>query len=225
MKLKLQKTLLSSKITWPSLCVGIMSFCLIFIFQLLPEQNFSGNFDLIINQGQWWRAFTTTFVHADLKHFGSNALFFTILSVIVHQYFGWFIHPVISLLVGGLINLITLSFYPTQTFLVGISGVVYFMGAFWMTMLFLIERKETLARRLLHTTALCLILFFPDLFNERVSHLAHATGFVLGFFTALLYFKIFKSQIRSKEEWIVIEEEPEFNPEEIPPTECEACSS
>lgn len=131
--------------------------------------------------------------------------------------------PVMSLVMGGVINLLALSTYPKEVTLVGISGVIYFMASFWMTSYVMIERKMKFGRRLIIATGISLALFCPDLMHleEKVSYLSHGLGFILGIPSALLWFWWNKEMVRSEEVWkekapvnFNWEEEMEFLPPE-----------
>jgi rhomboid protease GluP len=220
---KLTRTFLSKKPTDKNVFIGVFSFLVLLAIFLFSGRNFVASGALVFDHGEWWRVFTTTLMHADLVHLGHNALFFIIFSVLLNTYFGWFIFPFMSFVMGGLINLLTLSFYEKNVTLVGISGVIYFMGAFWMTSYVLIERSMTLRRRLIIATGISLALFCPDLMHleENVSYLCHALGFAIGIPTALLWFWSHKEEVRREEIWIERaplnfnwEEEMEFLPPE-----------
>lgn len=174
---------------------------------------------MVFEQGHYWRAFTTTFVHADYKHLGHNALFFTSLSVLLHNYFGNFIYPFLSLFMGGVINLIVLAIYPPEIYLVGISGVVYFMGALWLVMYLFIERTLPLKKRIIVATGLFLIFLAPEaVIKKEVSYLAHGVGFALGIPVGILFYYFHRKEIRSQEVWVETAPEPEWTEElTIPP--------
>jgi rhomboid protease GluP len=199
---KLEKTLLSQKISFESKIIGILSVFILFGIHLLDHRFFMANGDLVFKQGEYWRAFLSSLIHADYKHLGTNSAYFFILSVLLHNYFGNLIFPLLSIFIGFIINLITLSFYPPETFLLGISGVVYFMGAFWLVMYVLIERGRPIHHRLIITTGMFLIFFAPHaVIEENVSYLAHGVGFGLGLILAFVIFLLRKNEIRSEEVW------------------------
>src|SRR6266404_6300352 len=50
---------------------------------------------------EWWRAWTTLFVHADAKHLLSNSLLFFILGSFLFGYFGWIAFPILAFAAGG----------------------------------------------------------------------------------------------------------------------------
>jgi uncharacterized membrane protein len=105
---------------------------------------------------------------------------------------------------GGVINFLTLASYPKEIYLVGISGVIYFMASFWMTNYVLIERKMKLNKRLIVAVGISLALFCPDLIHldEKVSYLSHALGFILGIPIAIIWFYGHKKIVRDQEVWV-----------------------
>lgn len=201
MSKQLIKTYLSQKPTPPSVLVGLLSYLVLLLVFLFGHSSWSASGHEVYELGNYWKAFTTSLMHADFTHFGHNSLFFVLFAVLLNHYFGFWIFPVLSFLMGGLINFIALKIYPPEVHLVGISGVIYFMGAFWMVMFVGIERKMTLLRRLIIATGVSLILFFPEVFEKNVSYLAHGLGFLLGILMGGIYFFLFKTKLRSHEIW------------------------
>lgn len=207
MQLELTKTLLSKKPSPQSVLVALVSYLILLIAFIIDDRNMTANGFQVYEQGEYWKAFTTSLMHGDFVHLGHNTLFFIAFSVLLNFYFGFWVFPVLSFLVGGLINLIALKIYEPQITLVGISGVIYFMAAFWMTMFVMLERHMTLYKRVMITTGVSLILFFPEAFVKNVSYLAHGLGFGLGIVLAIIYFQLNRTKLRSHEVWV--EKEPE----------------
>lgn len=129
---------------------------------------------------EWWRAWTTLFAHADFGHFFSNIILFIPLAYLLSAYFSPLFFPGLGILAGGLANLLVLTTLPPDTTLLGISGVVYWMGAAWLTLFLLIDRRERLKRRFGSALFLALMLFVPETLRPEVSHLSHFLGFVSG---------------------------------------------
>jgi rhomboid protease GluP len=204
MEMRLTKTFLSKKPGDANIFIGAFSFLVLLALFLFSGRDFVASGVLVFDKGEWWRVFTTSLMHADFMHLGHNALFFTIFAILLNTYFSWFMFPFMSFLMGGLINLLTLSYYPKEVTLVGISGVIYFMASFWMTSYVLIERKMKFRRRLIIATGISLALFCPDVIHleEKVSYLAHALGFALGIPSALIWFAWHKDAIRNEEVWV-----------------------
>ena len=188
--------------------LGLVSYLILVVIFFLDDHKLTANGELVFSQGHYWKAFTSQLMHADFSHLGSNTLFFTAFAILLNHYFGFWVFPVLSLIIGGVINLVALKVYDPNVYLVGISGVIYFMAAFWMTMFVTLERQMSLYRRLMIATGVSLILFFPEVFHKNVSYLAHGLGFGLGVVLGAAYFNLFKSKLRSHEVWV---EKPSVN--------------
>lgn len=161
----------------------------------------------VLDNGEYWRLLTALFVHANLQHYLSNAVLFGLFSYLLFGYYGFWVYPALSTLLGILVNCLALiSYHPADIALVGASGLVYVMGTFWLTMYVFVERRLSLNRRLLHGIGLALIILMPSAFDPSVSYRSHFLGFVVGFLAALIYFGVQKSQLREAE-IVEIEEE------------------
>jgi rhomboid protease GluP len=207
MEKRLIKTFLSKK---PSKKSFIMAFFGLSVMMLMFGVNkdlFSANGHLVFQEKEYWRAFTTTLLHADHAHLAHNAFFFTALAALLSNYFGFWVFPVLSLIAGGIINLICLHFYPPLVHIVGVSGVIYFMASFWLTIYLLVEKRQSLMVRLVHAVAVSLIFLFPEAFQPQVSYLAHGLGFLMGLPFGLLYYFWNRELIHSKEEWVEVRKE------------------
>lgn len=153
----------------------------------------------VFGHHEYWRLVTTIAVHADFKHLGSNLVFFSILSFLLSAYFGFWVYPVLTLLLGAATNLLALSTYAPNVTLMGASGVVYVMAGFWLMSYFLIERGQTLGNRAIRCVGFVLILLIPDAFSPVVSYRTHAIGFLLGWCAALPHYFARRQRLRAAE--------------------------
>jgi rhomboid protease GluP len=143
----------------------------------------------VFTDHQYWRLWTTLFVHADFSHLVSNLFLFGILGFLLSGYFGPWLFPIAAITAGGLTNFLVLSSMPVETRLVGLSGVVFWMGGAWLTLYFLIETRKTVSQKLLRTIGISLVLFMPsEAFDPSISYRAHGYGFVLGILFGGIYF-------------------------------------
>lgn len=214
MKWKLVRTLLNGKVTKDSIFLGLLSAALLIVIFLVQGPKLMANGDLVFHHGEYWRAWSSAFVHGDYKHLAHNTVAFTLLSILLHNYFGNFLYPFLSVLMAGLINLIVLAFYPPQVYLIGISGVVYFMAALWLTLYLCVERTRPLKSRLIIATGLALIFLAPEVaLKEEVSYLAHAVGFLLGIPSALLFHRFYREEIHHYDQWMMKLPDPVFEEE------------
>lgn len=156
--------------------------------------------ELVFHKMEYWRAWSTLFVHGDAKHLLSNSFFFFIFGFLIHGYFGSWAFPTVAFLGGGLINFIVLATMPNETHLIGASGVVFWMGGFWLILSFFIDRRRGLLHRTLKTLGISLVLFFPsEAFNPSISYKAHFVGFILGLTSGLITYLVFKDVFSSKD--------------------------
>ena len=155
--------------------------------------------DQVMFEHEYWRLITAIGVHADLRHFLSNALLFTFFAYLLYGYFGFWIYPVSVLVLGTLTNYGSLLTYAGNIHLVGASGVVYLMAGFWLTLYVLIQRTRSLPKRLLHAVGIGLIILVPTNLSPEVSYRTHVIGCALGVMAAIGYFQAKKEKIRSLE--------------------------
>jgi rhomboid protease GluP len=189
---------------WASL-IALISTLIVTIGSLVYWNNF---FDLailmpashesIFVKYEFWRVWSTLLVHADQKHLISNLFLFYILGYFLSGYFGLVVFPIAALAFGGLTNLIVLWGMQTLTTLIGLSGVVFWMGGTWLALYFLIERRKAIWQRLLRTLGVALVLFMPsEAFDPSISYKTHFVGFILGilfgFFYNYSHFTLFRS--------------------------------
>src|SRR5690606_13279538 len=125
------------------------------------------------------------------------------------SYFGAFLIPFSAFLFGGLTNWIVLQSLPGPTYLIGVSGVVFWMGGAWLTLYFLIDRRRSWAHRALRSIGVGLLLFVPaEAFDPSISYRSHLIGLISGIIWAFCFFLLKKKQIRSAEVVEEVIEEP-----------------
>ena len=157
----------------------------------------------LFDRHEYWRALTAIAVHTDLLHLAANALPFGVFAFLLYGYYGFFIYPVSTCGLGAAVTVLTLSTYPNPTSLVGASGVVYLMAAFWLTLYLLVERRISPAKRLVRAAGFVMIVLLPTTLEPLVSYRAHAVGFAVGVVFGAGYFVCTKSALRRSEriEW------------------------
>ena len=128
---------------------------------------------LVFEKHDWWRAWSTLFAHGDLTHILSNLFLFFPFSYYLIAYYGSFFFPVFGIFVGGLVNLVVLQTMPENVGLIGVSGVVNWMGGAWLALAWLVDTRDSRGRRVLKVIAVTIVLFIPDQFIPNVSYLSH----------------------------------------------------
>jgi rhomboid protease GluP len=157
------------------------------------------SYEQVFTKHEYWRLWTSLFAHADGGHLVSNAILFIPLSFFLTGYFGPYFFPLAGLVIGGLINVAALMTMNPTTSLIGISGLVYWMGSVWLTLYLLIGTRESARRRLGKTLFIAAALFAPQTFEPNVSYIAHFMGFLFGIPSALLYYAANKQKFAQAE--------------------------
>lgn len=159
-----------------------------------------------LEQHQYWRLLTAVGVHADLEHLFSNLIFLAPLCYLLYGYFGFWVFPALGLALAVLTNYLSLLTYPPGVGLVGASGLVYWMAAFWLSMYLLVERTLSTGKRVVRAIGIALVILLPTSFQAHVAYRVHGIGFVLGVIAAFVYYRRNREVIRAME---VLEIEPE----------------
>lgn len=164
------------------------------IHDLLPASGHA-----VFKNGQYWRLWTTLFAHADVGHLLGNLILLLPLSFMLSGHFGVFVFPLLGVFMGGVTNYIVLLTMSPETQLIGISGVVYWMGAAWLTLFLLIDHRKTWRQRTANALFLTVVLFIPESYKPEISYLSHFVGFVFGIFSGLLIYLVRRKDINAAE--------------------------
>ncbi len=152
----------------------------------------------VFQQGEWWRAWSAQLVHGDLAHLLANTPLLLLFIFLFQGVYG--ATPVLLAFVfSGLGNLLVLWWMPPEVKLVGASGVVHFLGAMWVTLHVLLDRRESLRPRFASGLFLLLMLFIPDSWRPDISYSAHFLGFILGAVVGWLYYLVMRGPYQALE--------------------------
>lgn len=160
--------------------------------------------EAVFQRHEWWRLWSTLFAHGDLEHLASNALLFLPFSYFLSGYFGALFFPLTGILLLGLANAFVLTTLPPESTLIGISGLVYWMGAVWLTLYLLVERHDRPKRRWGNFIFLGMMLFIPETLRPEISYLSHFLGFILGAASGLAYYFWNREAIHAAEKTEII---------------------
>ncbi len=158
---------------------------------------------------QYWRLWSTLLIHGDLNHLLSNLFLFVILGYFLAGYFGLLFFPLVAFISGGVINLIVLLNMAPEVNLIGLSGVVYWMGGAWLILYFLVESRKTILQKIIRTIGVFLTVFMPtSVFDPNVSYQAHFIGFLVGLLMGLVFYLLNQKKLHSAETYqLVIDED------------------
>jgi rhomboid protease GluP len=161
----------------------------------------------VFTEGQYWRLWSSLFSHSDLGHILGNAFLFVPLAFVLMGYFNLWLFPAAGIFIGGVISGLVLTTMPEMARLSGISGVVNWMGAVWLTLFVLIDTRKTLRRRFAIALFVTLMLFAPETFKEDISYTSHFIGFIFGVISAGIYYAKNKEKFKAAEV-VEVDEEP-----------------
>lgn len=169
------------------------------LYDWLSAKDLSVSYDLAFSQHKYWRLWTALFAHADMGHLLGNALLFVPFALLLTGYFRLTLFPLLGFAVGGIINAFTVTTMLPQTELMGISGVVNWMGAVWLTLFFLVDRRTNWRRRFAVALFSSLVLFAPQEFKPDVSYVSHIIGFSLGIGSGIIYYALHRKEFLAAE--------------------------
>lgn len=214
---RIRATWLSRTLHADAVIVATIASLLIALVTIIEWNNHFGvsefldsSYRLVYGNGEFWRLWTATLVHSDLKHLLSNLFMFFILGWFLFGYFGSALFPFSAFVMGGVLNAIILPTYNPFTTLVGASGIVFYLGGVWLALYFLIQRQLSIFQRVLRTGGVGLALFMPsEAFDPAISYRTHFLGLFVGAVVGAAYFFMHKDQFRRAEVIEQITEEPD----------------
>jgi rhomboid protease GluP len=153
----------------------------------------------VFGRGEYWRLLTSLVTHADVAHLLANGIVFGLLAFLLFGYYGGVVYPALVVGLAAIVTAVSLRTYPSSTLLVGASGAIYLMTAFWLVLYLLIERGTALGKRLVRAGGFALITLLPASYEPEVSYRTHAIGFAVGLVSGLAYFLRHKDALRAAE--------------------------
>lgn len=141
---------------------------------------------LVLEEGEYWRLFTSMFYHFNIEHVMFNMLMLYFSGAILEPFFGRFRFFILYFTSGLLAdaaliiyNSVIVSENAEIVFAAGASGAVYgLLGAFSAVLLLLRDKVPQGERRRL--PLMVFLLLFGNIFNKSVGHAAHFGGFLAG---------------------------------------------
>jgi rhomboid protease GluP len=184
-----------------------LSLCLVLSFWHWDHEGLSNILvakgHLAITGGEYYRLFTTTYVHGSFAHLLANSTSLAFLLYFVSQYYGASVALGHTFLAGALINFLTLKTMNPEIGLVGASGVVYFLWGFWLTLYLFIDRTVTVSRRFMKITAITILMLVPSTLEPGVSYMAHFLGLVCGILWAAGYFVLYRKKLQAQDRFLI----------------------
>lgn len=134
--------------------------------------------------GEWWRLFTSMFLHIGFMHLAFNGLALYYLGTSVEQMFGQVRFLAIYLIAGLVGSLASFAVGPVNAVSAGASGAIY--GLFGALLYFGLRRRDlffqTMGKDILVVLGINLVL---SILVASIDLFAHVGGLVGGFFAAM----------------------------------------
>lgn len=169
------------------------------LYDWLSVNSLAVSYDLAFSQHKYWKLWSALFAHADMGHLLGNALLFVPFALLLTGYFNLTLFPLVGVFIGGLINAIAVKSMLPEAELMGISGVVNWMGAVWLTLFFLVDRRVNWRRRFAVALFSGLVLFAPQEFKPDISYLSHIVGFAFGVVSGIIYYALHRKEFLAAE--------------------------
>ncbi|MHA6910418.1 rhomboid family intramembrane serine protease [Ralstonia pseudosolanacearum] len=142
-----------------------------------------GNAAFEVQQGEWWRLLSATFLHAGVLHLAINMVGLYATGVAVERIYGPVAYLLIYLGAGLLGSALSLSFAAQHAIGVGASGAVFGVAGAWLVAIrqYRGQMPETLSKRLLTQIGLFVLYsLVQGLTKPGVDNAAHVGGLIGG---------------------------------------------
>jgi rhomboid protease GluP len=103
-----------------------------FFFENDTLLKWGGDAGILVQHGQWWRLFTSMFLHANPIHIGFNMLCLLQLGLLAELAFGKIPYLLAYIATGICSSLVSIFVHPT-TLSVGASGAIFGVAGFLLT--------------------------------------------------------------------------------------------
>ena len=157
--------------------------------------------ETVFERGETWRLVTAIAAHADAIHLLSNAVFLAWLIYLSYGAFGPSLYPWSAVPLSAVALAVTLEGYPPNIRVVGASGMLYLLAGAWLTLYVLVERRLSVAKRIVRVVGFFLVVLVPTSIRPEVSYRAHGIGLFFGICLGLAYFLARRDTIRAGERW------------------------
>jgi rhomboid protease GluP len=178
-----QESITEARLTISLIVLNVVCYFLAFMgndneyFFLFAQVNSS-----IINDYEYWRLFSSMFLHSDLLHLFMNMFALLLYGSLVERFFKKHEYLIIYFLSGFLGNLFTLLLYPPNSLSVGASGAIFgLLGA----AIILVARSNE--RTVLVLAIIYLVYFLMASFQPGINAWAHLFGLMGGLLFGYLF--------------------------------------
>lgn len=149
--------------------------------------HWGGNLKRLTLDGQWWRLFTSCFVHVGFMHLVMNMVALIYMGVYVEAYLGKSRYLATYLFTGVVSSLASL-YWNEFSVSVGASGAIFGVYGAFFTLLVLGIVEKSIRRPFIFTIVFFFIIsVFEGTTEENIDLAAHIVGFISGIFVGLFF--------------------------------------
>lgn len=137
-----------------------------------------------VSSGEYYRLFTSTFLHAGVSHFLFNVFALYILGKFVEGiYTPW--HMLVTYLAAGSISSLFSLVFLTEGISLGASGAVY--GLLGLIIIHLLITRQIKAKLILQIIAVFAVISALSMFVANINHYAHIGGLIVGVLLGIIF--------------------------------------
>ena len=140
--------------------------------------------EIVLKNGEYYRLFSSIFLHADVSHLMNNMLMLFLAGAVVENYTGHAFYFFLYMLSGLFGNMISMA-YEIQNDLrwisVGASGAI--MGLVGFIVVWIVKNKKNFVRSrnvIIRLVFLALLILYASFFQSGANTAAHLGGFLTG---------------------------------------------
>ena len=133
--------------------------------------------------GEWWRLFTSMFLHASVSHIAFNGYALAVLGADMERIYGWKRYLAIYILSGLYGSFLSFAYRGVEQYSVGASGAIF--GILGVSLGFFLFYRDKLGKfgrarfsSMLRVAGLNLVIGFAIV---RIDNAAHVGGLIAGF--------------------------------------------
>ena len=154
-----------------------------------------GTAPLVFDQGEWYRLFSSMFLHFDIEHLFGNMVALFAIGIYAESYFGkvrYLIIYFVSGLVGGLFSLLIDQRMGDFAVHAGASGAIF--GVMGCIIIFAIDRNTRPYFPFSRVIIGIPLLILPGLLSSNIDFAAHIGGFLTGLLISYTFYFFMKSK-------------------------------
>lgn len=139
------------------------------------------------NNGEYWRMFTSMFLHNGFMHISGNIILIIIFGALIEPVLGHWRFVILLILAGLGAEIVSFMYVDNQIISMGASGIVFGLFGWFVIAPVIYKSLKNIRSFIVFLAPIMLISFFIGLASSGVNNAAHIGGFFAG---ALLAFII-----------------------------------